>query len=103
MELQKITRIRKILELIVFSVILLALLHSFSCITIIRKIKGNNKALKVYYLMDFRLLDGRYLNKGYAITQISTDDFICDHLCLPLAPVYRLDFLARGRACGQEI
>lgn len=65
MELQKIVRIRKILELIVFSAILLVLLHSLSGIKLIRKIKGNEKALKAYYLMDFRLLDARYLNEGY--------------------------------------
>ena len=38
MELQKIVRIRKILELIVFSAILLVLLHSLSGIKLIRTV-----------------------------------------------------------------
>ena len=65
MELQRIARIRKVLELIAFSMIMLALIHSFCGISFIKKIRGGNKAFKVYYLMDFRLLDARFLNGGY--------------------------------------
>lgn len=64
METERIAKIRKILEVITFSVILTVMINSFFGINYIRKMRNNHRELKVYYLMDFRLFGAGYLNKS---------------------------------------
>jgi len=64
METERITKVRKVLEIITFSVIFTVMINSFFGTNFIRKIKNNDKGIKVYYLMDFRLLGAGSLNEG---------------------------------------
>lgn len=64
MKTERIIKVRKILEIITFSVIFTVMINSFFGTNFIRKIKNNNKRIKVYYLMDSRLLGAGPLNEG---------------------------------------
>jgi hypothetical protein len=63
METQTITRVRRTLELIVFFMIIAAIMGTFFSANFIRKIKNTSRAVKVYYLMDYRMLNRDFLSE----------------------------------------
>jgi hypothetical protein len=61
MEMQVITRVRRVLEFIAFFMILAAIAGTFFSANFIRRIKNTGRAIKVYYLMDYRILNRGFL------------------------------------------
>lgn len=64
METQKLIKLRIILEIITFSVVFLSAFNCFWGASHLFNARRHKQALKVYYLMDFRLFGAGRLHKG---------------------------------------